>query len=46
MEVTMPIFRSHRLFDTVDAIVDACCDAWNALLAEPGRVASLGRYGY
>ena len=39
-------FLSHRLFDTVDAIVDACCDAWNALLAEPGRVASLGHYGY
>jgi hypothetical protein len=39
-------FLSHRLFDTVDAIVDACCDAWNALLAETGRVASLGRYGY
>jgi hypothetical protein len=27
-------------------LVDACCDAWNALLAETGRVASLGRYGY
>lgn len=39
-------FLSHRLFDTVDAIVDACCDAWNALLAETGRVASLGHYGY
>ncbi len=39
-------FLSHRLFDTADAIVDACCDAWNALLAETGRVASLGRYGY
>ena len=39
-------FLSHRLFDTVDAIIDACCDAWNALLAETGRVASLGHYGY
>ncbi|WP_457355094.1 transposase [Sphingomonas sp. UYP23] len=31
-------FLSHRLFATVDAIVDACCDAWNALL--PKRDAS------
>ena len=33
---------SHRLFDTYDAILDACCAAWNALLADTGRIASLG----
>jgi transposase len=31
---------SNRVFDSYDAIVDACCDAWNALTAEPGRIRS------
>ena len=35
-------FLSHRLVNAFDAIVDACCDAWNNLLAENGRIASLG----
>ena len=35
-------FLSHRLFETYDAIIDACCDAWNRLLAEIGRIASIG----
>ena len=33
---------SHRLFDTYDAILDACCATWNALLADRGRIAGLG----
>jgi hypothetical protein len=33
---------SHRLFESYDAIRDACCEAWNALLADTGRIASLG----
>ena len=32
---------SNRVFDGYDAIVDACCDAWNALTAEPGRIQSI-----
>ncbi len=32
---------SNRVYDTYDAIVDACCDAWNALMAAPERIASL-----
>lgn len=32
---------SNRVFDSYDAIVDACCDAWNALTAEPGRIQSI-----
>ena len=39
-------FLSHRLFADFDAIVDSCCDAWNRLLAEPGRLASLTNYPY
>jgi hypothetical protein len=34
-------FLSHRLWPSYDAILDACCAAWNALLAEAGRIRSL-----
>ena len=30
--------------DDYDAIVDACCRAWTALTAEPGRIVSLCNY--
>jgi transposase len=32
---------SNRVFDSYEAIVDAYCDAWNALIAEPGRIQSI-----
>ena len=32
---------SNRVYDTCDAIVDACCSAWNALIAETGRIGSI-----
>lgn len=31
----------NRVFDTYDAIVDACCAAWNALIAAPERIRSI-----
>ena len=34
---------SMRLWDSYDAIVDACCDAWNAFVADVARVASVTR---
>lgn len=34
-------FLSNRVFDGYDAIVDACCKAWNALLAEAGRITAI-----
>ena len=37
-------FLSHRLLNDYDAIVDAACTAWNALLAEAGRITSLASY--
>jgi len=37
-------FLSLRLLDDTEAIVDACCDAWNALAGEPGRLRSLCAY--
>jgi DDE superfamily endonuclease len=32
---------ANRLFETYDAIVEACCNAWNELCAEAGRIASI-----
>jgi transposase len=32
---------SIRVFDSYEAIVDACCDAWNDLIATPERIASI-----
>ena len=37
-------FLSLRLFDTTEAIIEACCDAWMRLIAEPDRLASLCAY--
>ena len=34
-------FLSHRLWLSYDDIIDACCAAWNVLLAEAGRIRSL-----
>jgi transposase len=34
-------FLSHRLFETFEAVVNACCRAWNDLVAQPGRLLSL-----
>ena len=34
-------FLSLRVFADYRAIVDACCDAWNRLVAEPERLRSL-----
>jgi hypothetical protein len=34
-------FLSNRVYDNYDAIVDACCAAWNALMALPHRLTSI-----
>lgn len=34
-------FLSLRVLDDTEAIIEACCTAWNALTAEPGRLRSL-----
>jgi transposase len=39
-------FLSHRVLDNYAAVLDAACRAWNALAAEPGRLASLTAYPY
>jgi hypothetical protein len=35
-------YLSNRIFPTYDDILDAVCDAWNRLLTEPARIASIG----
>jgi transposase len=32
---------SNRVFPDIDAVIDACCEAWNAVIAEPGRIRSI-----
>ena len=32
---------SHQVWETYDAIVDACCDAWNGLMRAPHLIASI-----
>ncbi len=34
-------YLSGRLFSGTRAIIDACCDAWNKLIDESGRIRSL-----
>ena len=33
---------SNRVFETYDAVVDACCDAWNWFIAQPDRITAIG----
>lgn len=33
---------SNRVFDTYEAIVDACCNAWGWLTAQPERITAIG----
>ena len=39
-------FLSHRLLADYNAVVEACCRAWNALTAQTGRIKSLCAYPY
>ena len=34
-------YLANRVFDTYDAIVDACCEAWNALMRQLDRITSI-----
>ena len=33
---------SNRVFDTYDAIIDAACEAWRKLIADPQAITSIG----
>ncbi len=34
-------WRGHRVWNSYDAIVQACCDAWNMLMRMPEQIASI-----
>ena len=34
-------FLSHRVWDSYEAIVEACCNAWNMLMRMPEQIASI-----
>ena len=34
---------SNRVFETFDAIIEAACEAWRRLLAEPTTITSIGQ---
>jgi len=33
---------SNRVFETYDAIIDAACEAWRKLIAQPDTITSIG----
>jgi hypothetical protein len=35
-------YLSHRVFADYTAVVDACCDAWNKIIAMPNQIRSIG----
>lgn len=37
---------SNRVFESYDAIVDACCDAWNWLIDQPECIATIASRPY
>ena len=37
---------SNRVYATYTAIVDACCTAWNKLIAAPARIRSIASRDY
>lgn len=39
-------YLANRVYDTYEAIVDACCNAWNALTAAPDRITSIASRGW
>jgi transposase len=34
-------YLANRVFETYEAIVDACCHAWNSLAAQPERITAI-----
>jgi hypothetical protein len=37
---------ANRFYETYEDIVDACCDAWNSLMATPDRLSAITRREY
>ena len=37
---------SNRVFETYETIIEAACDAWRTLLAEPTTITSMGQSAF
>ena len=37
---------SHQVWETYEAILDACCNAWNALMQTPDVIGSIGSHDW
>ena len=35
-------FLSNRVFDNIESITNACCEAWNSLVERPQLITSIG----
>ncbi|MCH7486454.1 MAG: hypothetical protein IIC04_05640 [Proteobacteria bacterium] len=35
---------ANHTFPTQDDLLDACCEAWNALVDQKGRIRSIGNF--
>src|ERR1700738_1343438 len=42
-QYTRANWLSNRVFETYDAIIDAACEAWRKLVAQPKTITSIGR---
>lgn len=39
-------YLSNRVYETLDDVFDACCEAWNLLIEQPEVIASIGTRQY
>ncbi len=39
-------FLANRVIDTVEELIDACCNAWNAALQKPGFIKSVTGFSW
>lgn len=39
-------YFANRIIDTVEQLIDVCCDAWNAALAQPGFIKSVTGFSW
>ena len=39
-------YLANRVYENYEAIVDACCQAWTALMAQPDQIRSIGIRDY
>jgi hypothetical protein len=42
MAISARQLASNRVFGTYDAIIDAACEAWRKLIAQPETITSIG----